>query len=189
MELIFVTTNNAKFEEVQHILGRHGISVVQEKLSLIEPDFDSLEEIANYKALHAFQQLKKPLVVDDTGWFFNAFKNFPGVRPKWVFGCLGYEGILKLLEGKKRDAYAKAVCCYTENGKKFHSFAGELHGMISEKVLSMEKFSKFYPYNNLFIPGGMNKPLVDISLKEQSEISHRQKAFDKLADFLLAKHK
>ncbi|MDO8626924.1 MAG: non-canonical purine NTP pyrophosphatase, partial [Candidatus Diapherotrites archaeon] len=179
------TTNNAKFEEVQHILGRHGISVVQEKLEVIEPDFDSLEEVAEHKAKQAFAQLQKPVIVDDTGWFFEAYKNFPGVRPKWVFQTLGYEGILKLLEGKSRKIYAKTVCCFTDDGKKFHSFSGELFGKAAEKVLSLEKFNKFYPYNNLFIPDGWDKPLVDISIAEQSKISHRRKAFDKLAEFLL----
>ena len=48
------------------------------KLHIIEPDYDSLEEVAQAKAEQAFEQLKKPVIVEDTGVFFEAYSNFSG---------------------------------------------------------------------------------------------------------------
>ena len=74
-KLVLATTNKHKVAEIGAILKEFGYSVRAAKLKIIEPDFDSLEEVAESKAKQAFEQLGKPVVAEDTGVYFSAYNN------------------------------------------------------------------------------------------------------------------
>ena len=89
MKLFFVTENDYKFREAQLALQEFGIELVQARFSKTEDKDASLEEVAGSAAAYFAAKLQKPVVVDDTGIFFSAYKNFPGQHPKWLFRAIG----------------------------------------------------------------------------------------------------
>jgi XTP/dITP diphosphohydrolase len=185
--LTFVTTNNAKYEQVKTIFESSGIVLTQASIELIEPNFDELSEIAHYKCKQAYQKIKKPVIVDDSGFFFKATPNFPGVRSAWVYKVLGYQGMMDLLKDKNREAYAQSVACYTENGNDFYSFTGSLHGVISTVSKEYKPLNERMPYKDIFYPDGLKQNLNSLDSEYMKKNGHRESAFTQLVDFINVK--
>ena len=72
-ELYLITGNKSKFEEAREILKDTDIELKQEKIDLIEIQSIEQEQVVIDKAEQAFQKLKKPVLVDDTGIFFEEY--------------------------------------------------------------------------------------------------------------------
>src|SRR3989338_5538250 len=137
-EILFASGNRHKADEAKKIFSRSGIRIKWAKISLLEPDFESLKEISAHKAMDAYNKLGKPVIVEDTGVYFSAYKNFPGQYAKRMFLSLGFEGLLKLLEGKNRKAYFATTACYYD-GKKLLCSTGKLYGKILESPEGEDK--------------------------------------------------
>ncbi|MFH1586279.1 MAG: non-canonical purine NTP pyrophosphatase [Candidatus Diapherotrites archaeon] len=182
MNLYFVTGNKHKVREIREMLSPMGIKIIQKNLDIIEPDFSSIEKVAESKARQALEKLKKPLIVEDTGIYFKAYRNFPGALAKRIWLEIGFDGLFRLLKGKNRKAYFKSTICYIAPRKKPKLFSGEMRGRIIDWVKSPH--ADRLPYEKIFIPNGLRKVVVDLNLVEKNKISHRAKATRKLADYL-----
>lgn len=112
MEITFVTTNRHKFEEVSDILKPYPVELVHLNQSYEENHDLALEDIARTAVRKLARELDRPVVLEDTGLFFEAYPGFPGVMPKFVYQTLGFKGILKLLLGENRRAYFKTVAAF-----------------------------------------------------------------------------
>lgn len=174
--IVFVTTNKGKAGEVKKILK--GLRVIITPFELPEDHSLSQEKIAGSKARAAFKLVKKPIIVDDTGFYVRGFKNFPGVKSKEVFKKIGLEGFMKKCGGRK--AYALTVAAYYD-GKKMHLFKGTCKGNIPKAA--SEKMNPNLPYWSCFVPLGSKLVVADFSRKDVhnflSKESHRAKAFKK----------
>ena len=138
------------------------------------------------KAKWAFDKVKKPLIVDDTGVYFDAYSNFPGVFTKFIIKLLGFEGIFKLLEGKSRRAYFKCTIAYIDgNLHKPLFFEGICEGKIAKKA-SKSPDSNF-EFNRIFIPKGENKTFSEMTIDERKKYSHRVKALKKFLEWCITK--
>jgi XTP/dITP diphosphohydrolase len=177
MKIFVATTNNDKYDEISGVLKVYNIETEHFMLDLREED-DSLEKIVRSKALQAFEKIKKPVITDDTGIFFEAYENFPGHRAKRVFCKIGYKGLLKKLKGKNRKAFFKSVICYTD-GSVIKSFKGIIKGTITDSV--KENSRKKFPYDSLFIPEGFSSTLSEIPWEKRIKLSHRSKAVQAFA--------
>ncbi len=182
MKIAFITTNTHKFAEVQDILAPFGIEVEHLSLEYEENHDASMEDIARQAAQKLSAELQRPLMLEDTGLFFDAYPNFPGALPKFVFNTLGYKGIMKLLADEERGAYFKTVAAYGEPGKKPHLFEGMMRGVITEKVFDEDK--DFMPYDRIFIPDGYTKTISRLSMAEKNSFSQRAQAFRKMGEYL-----
>ena len=183
MEITFATQNKHKIEEAKAVLGKHGIKVEQLSVGYVEDKEKPINEIAQSAAQQLANKYKKPIMVDDTAIFFAAYNNFPGANPKLMFNSLGYEGLLKLLAGKSRDAYF--LCCvgFCMPGKKPRVFEGKLEGHITLLPFNMEK--EVMPYERIFVPKHATRTLSSMTREQKNAISHRAQAFEKLAAYLL----
>jgi XTP/dITP diphosphohydrolase len=181
-ELFFVTTNKHKVAEVQEILKKWQIKVIQIDQKYSEDHDDSMEEISKKAAKMLCEEQKKTLAVEDTGFFFEAYDNFPGPLSKFIAATIGYEGIMRLLQGKTRTGYAKTVVGYCIPGKEPVIFEGIMKGRISENVYDLDK--DIMPYERIFIPDGYDVTLSRLPREVKNTISHRKKAFEKLATYL-----
>ncbi len=183
-KIYFITGNSHKVEEISKILSKEGVDVelAAKDLKIPEREFDSIEEVAIEKAKSAFAVLKKPLICEDTGVFFDSYRNFPGIYAKRMYISLGFDGLLKLLHGKKRTGHFNVAICFIWGKNKFKVFSGELKGKFASKVF--EKNADRLPYEKIFIPRGKKKVLAKISLAEKNEFSHRAVAARKLAKWL-----
>lgn len=180
--LSFVTGNNHKFSEVKAILAEFHVSLVQENMNYPEDKEADISEVALTAARNLSAELQKSVIVDDTGLYFEAYQNFPGPLPKFVFQGIGYEGIFRLLEGKSRKAIFKTIIGYCEPGSVPLLFEGELSGTIAERVFCPEIDAM--PYERIFIPEGKNQVMIKMAREEKNSFSHRALAVRKLGNYL-----
>jgi len=177
----FATSNPAKVIEAQKALNLFGIKVKHLKMTKPEEQHATLEQIAKDGAEFLAKKTGKTLIVEDTGIFFGAYKDFPGTNSKLLFFQLGYQGIFRLLKGKKRTAYFKTAIGYARPWKKAKVFIGISKGSVAKKPIG--PYDKNVPYDKIFMPAGYKKTYALLpEVKEKT--SHRTAAFKKLGRFL-----
>jgi len=171
-KICFISSNKGKIEEIKRIMEKFGISLTYKKMELPESTSTNQNEVAKQKVRLAVEIMKQPVVVEDTGMYFEAYDNFPGPFPKFVFEGIGYEGIFKLLKNKSKKAYFRTIAV----------FEGICKGKIVTDIRGEP--IKELPYDNIFIPEGDTRTFSEMTKKEKERYSHRAKAFRKLAEWL-----
>jgi len=177
-KITLITGNLNKYREIRLILNEYGIEVEMKDLDLYEIQSESLEEIAKVYAKEAFEYLKEPIIVEDSGLFINALKGFPGPYSSYVNKTIGNEGIIKLMKDEKnREATFKAVIVF-KNDKFEEVFIGEVKGSISNEIKG-----KGWGFDPIFIPDGLNKTFGEMDIMEKNKYSHRSLAIRKFAEW------
>jgi XTP/dITP diphosphohydrolase len=171
----FASSNTEKISEVKKLLGEMGIEVWPIETELFELRSEDQDKVAVGKAKTAYSIIKKSVIAEDTGVYFEAYTNFPGTFPSYMFKALGYGGLLKLLEGKNRKAHFKTIVAFYD-GDELKTFVGICKGKIAEKPDSLQFLNPKLPYEAIFIPDGSDKLLSRYSKEEKNLISHRGKA-------------
>lgn len=185
MKVSFATKNKHKIAEAQIALSGSDIALVPLALEKEEPAGWIMEKVAAHNAKKFAEQVKGPVIVEDTGIFFEALDNFPGSQPKRWYEQLGYPGLLAKLDGKAdRRAHFRAVIGYGEPGKETRIFSGELHGKIAQEPKGLDV--DVMPYERIFICED-GRYLYEYARTEKDKISHRAKAFRALRDYLANK--
>ena len=150
-----------------------------EHVDLECPEFrgSDVGEIARGKAVFAYGQLKRPLIVDDTAFSVAALHGFPGPYAAYVLDTIGYQGILRLLDGVgERDAFFETAIAYADDGG-IRIFRGRIDGVITTSPRGKEGFG----YDPIF--GVDGRTLAELPLEEKSRISHRARALAAFADW------
>ncbi len=182
-KIIFVTSNKHKLEEMNLLLAEFDIELVQEgAINYIEDKEKEMKEICESASSYLAKKIEREVIVEDTGLYFEAYNNFPGAQPKFVFNSIGFEGIFRLLEGKSRKAYFKTVIGYCKPGESPKTFEGVMHGEMTNKVFSPDKDAM--PYDHIFVPDGHDRAIVEMSLEEKNSFSQRAKATRSLGEYL-----
>ncbi len=175
--LHFVTSSKNKFLETKAILKT---PIKQVALDLPEIQAIEVKDILHFKAKLAYEKVKKPCLVEDTGLYIQALNGFPGALAKWVEKTMGWNKFMDLLKDlKDRYAYAKCIVCYYD-GKRYYFFTGKVKGRISLYPRGKNNFG----WDCIFIPQGSEKTWAEMMPAEKNQNSHRAKAFKKLAKFL-----
>ncbi len=171
--LIIVTKNKNKLAEIAPLFREFGVTFENMALQKYEVRADSVDVVARVAAEHAYGEIGRPLVIEDTGFFIRALNGFPGVYPAFVFETIGRRGILKLMEGVQ-DRYAKFVTAVAFcDGHETETFIGEMEGYICDQEVGTGGFG----YDPIFVPQGESKTYAQLSLEEKVAISHRTRAF------------
>jgi len=178
-KIYFLSSNKEKIKEVKLHLKKFGIKIIGRKREIEEDNFGRQEQIARGKARKAAKLIKKPVIVEDTGLYLKAYKNFPGINAKFVFNCIGLRGILKLLEGKSRKAYFKTVVAYCRPNGRPLTFTGICKGRISKKI--RKPIVPKVPYDSIFIAEKEKRTFSQMTKEEKAKYSHRAKAVEKFA--------
>ena len=113
-ELFFASSNENKFQEAERILTNLGVKVNFSKTTLEEIQSSSLSEIAEQKAISAYELIQKPVIIEDDGLFIDSLNGFPGPYSSYVYDTIGNKGIMRLLENiELRNARFVACLLYT----------------------------------------------------------------------------
>lgn len=165
MKLTVVTSNVHKAGEVAAFFT--GIAEVEHvSLEIPEYRYPAVRDIAEEKARYAYEILRRPLIVDDTGFFIDALHGFPGPNAAYVFETIGNQGILKLMDGvADRRAHFETVIAYA-SAEGIRSFQGVIEGTIVAP-----RGEEGFGYDPIFLYDG--RTLAEIPLDEKSAISHR----------------
>lgn len=169
----FITSNRGKVKSLQNSLKLNGmeIEVYSQNLDIMEPQFDTVQEVSKFKALKAFETLKEPVLVEDGGFSIFELKGFPGVYTKYILKTLGADGILKLMQGiENRTAKFISVATFVNNEGKVFQFereGGEFE-ISKEKVDIQSPFAWSELWKIIYLKE-YNKNLCELSESEVYE--------------------
>jgi len=181
LRIAFATKNAHKVAEANRVLKSYGIELYPAPIEKLEIQSDSLEEIALVAARHAYRELGKPVVVEDSGLFIEELKGFPGPYSSYVYKTIGLKGVLKLLEGcSNRRAYFKAAVAIALREDFVKVFTGVVYGTISYEARGTYGFG----FDPIFVPEGYSATFAELGEEVKCRISHRAKAFKALGAWL-----
>ena len=177
-----VTSNANKAVEVAAFFGGI-IEVTHISLDIPEHRSDDVGEIARGKAEYAYERLRTPLIVDDTGFSIDALNGFPGPYAAYVLHSIGNTGILKLMKDvENRNAhFTTAIAFADEQG--IHHFSGTIHG----RIITVPRGSGGFGYDPIFDVDG--RTLAEHTLEEKSRISHRGLALTAFRDWFMQEYR
>lgn len=156
-------------------------------LEFAEPQTHDQALIAQEKALAAWQQIKKPVLADDAGIYFDAYKNFPGYMTKDMWFGLGIDGMFKLLD-ENAGATMKLFLTYCNGPNDIHSFVGAKHGTLvyPDNPTSLNNHK---PFTALLVPDGFDKPYGAYEGTDQEVLaSFRVDALNQFAQWYKTRH-
>ena len=178
-KIVLMTQNQHKLTELKPLFERFGVSFETTSVEKFEIRADNVEAVAHEAAITAYDALKRPVVLDDSGLFVDALNDFPGTYSAYVSKTIGNTGILRLMNNiDKRNAKFITAVGYAD-GDAVRTFVGVMSGNIARAPAGEEGFG----YDPIFVPQGETRTYAQLSLLEKVNISHRTKAFHKFLNW------
>lgn len=194
MKIVFATNNQHKLSEIRQILGNR-----VEVLSLrdIGCDVDipetgtTLEENALQKAQYIYDNYHIDVFADDTGLEVDALNGAPGVYSARYASMENSSAshdseanmvrLLKELgDNNNRRARFRTVIALIQQGK-----VHEFEGIVNGNIISERRGGEGFGYDPIFQPDGYNQTFAEMGAETKNQISHRARATQKLANYLL----
>lgn len=186
--IIFATNNDNKVSEVRSILdGKFRIFSLKEAgidIDIPEP-YETLEENAREKAIVIHRLTNENCFAEDTGLEVDALSGEPGVKSARYAGeARSFEkNIDKLLDklagSKNRDAQFRTIICLICKGKE-----KIFEGICKGTIIAERRGNSGFGYDPVFVPDGSSKTFAEMTMAEKNAFSHRNKAVEKLANYL-----
>ena len=152
----------------------------------IPEDQQTLEGNALQKARFLYDRTGESCFADDTGLEVDALNGAPGVYSARYAGEAktsldNMALLLKNMSGiQNRKARFRTVIALILDGKEY-LFEGIVNGTIAEEPRGTAGFG----YDPLFVPDGYSTTFAEMDSEAKNAISHRGRAVEKLAAFLL----
>lgn len=193
MEIVIASTNLHKIREfrdmMKHLSGIDLLSLHHFPNYKPAPENgDTFKENAIQKAEHAAKALNKWVLADDSGLVVHSLNGAPGIHSHRYAGedATDAENRLKLLASMShldelhRNAYYE--CCLALASPK--GLIKCVVGLCEGKILKEERGRHGFGYDSLFVKNEYDKSFAEIEESTKNRISHRHKAFEKLAPTL-----
>ena len=175
-QITFITGNQGKADYLAKYLG---FPVEHQKLDLDEIQSLDLREIVEHKVKQAYEQIKKPVIVEDVSLEFSALGRLPGTFIRFFVDEVPFEVICSLLDGKDRKAIARCVFGYYD-GKRLELFEGSMSGKIAEVPAGKNGFG----WDRLFIPEGYTMTRAEMGEEDDRKTYLQIKPFEQFKHFL-----
>ena len=199
MKIVFATNNQHKLSEVRQILG-DSIEVLSLNDIGCHEDIPetgtTLEANAQQKAQYVYDHYDIDCFADDTGLEVDALGGAPGVYSARyaAIGCAATSSqpidhdseanmtrlLNELGENNNRNARFRTVIALIQQDE-LHEFEGIVNGQIIRERRGGEGFG----YDPIFQPDGYDQTFAELGTEVKNHISHRARATQKLADYLL----
>lgn len=176
-KLILVSSNPNKGIEAERILGQPLLRV---SISLPEIQAASVEDIARHKLEQARSKGYGRLIVEDVSLGFDELGNFPGPYVRWLLEAAGGKGLGAIAYALLNRTACAQCCVAFWDGTTPRIFMGETTG----QVLVAPRGDQHFGWDAWFQPEGSAKTFAEMSDEEKDKVSHRGKAYRKLAAFL-----
>lgn len=184
--LLFATSNEQKVVEANLAVKPFGLQFEHAPVDVDEIKDLDIFKVSEKKALDTFALLKKPVVVEDTGVFFEAFPNFPGTYSKFCVLTLGVKNTVKVLGGHSNKARFSTIVCYAD-AVGVESFEGRVEGEMALEPRGTAPAK--VPYDPFFIPSGEAQTLAEMGLESKNKLSARARGFRKFAEWFVKQDK
>lgn len=181
---IFATSNEGKIREASIVLSAYGIQIQPIPFSFREPITGSISDVAWDKLYQVLEIEHQNVLVEDSGIFFEAYHQFPGVLSKRVFEGIGYEGIDRLLADQSRKAWFEGAVAVSWQGE-VKVFTAKMNGHIiplSEQTTITPEPG--LPFDPIFVPEGETQVLRQLPMEKRLKYSYRKKALVKMVHWI-----
>ena len=175
--ITFITGNPGKASLLNQYLD---FPVIHKPLDLIEIQSLDLSTIVEYKAKEAYEQVRSPVLVEDTSLRFLALGKLPGPLIKWFLTELGTDGLCRLLNNYADRSALAEVQFGLYDGRSFQAFSGAVEGSIAPTP----RGSRGFGWDAIFIPSNSSKTWAEMTDEEARKTSMRMIALKKLEAFL-----
>jgi XTP/dITP diphosphohydrolase len=181
----YITSNPMKRRMVERFARQKAahLKIETREVSFYEPQTLDESEVISYKAREAWQLFQCPLIVDDAGFYLEAFPHFPGPLAKPTVMGLGWRGMLDLaLPSHRANIYCRLG--YVDQDGRLHHFRGEIAGALDTGTPGelVERRGIFA----LLKPDGSSKTIAQMAGTVDADIyTPRAQALNKFLDFIL----
>lgn len=177
MAIYFVTSNEWKFREASEILE----GLVKKRVKINELQSVEVRDVVLAKVNEAYKEIRKPVIVEDTGLYLDALDGFPGALIKLMEDRMGLGGICRLVKRYgNRKATAKTIIAFYD-GRKVRLFESSARGTI----ISRPRGKMGFGFDFIFLPNGSKKVMAEMNIHEKNLFSARGKSFRKLKRYLV----
>lgn len=181
-EVVVASGNLGKIEEFKEIVP--GVNFISMREAGFKGDPEetgaTFKDNAYIKAKAVYEELKRPVIADDSGLCVDALGGAPGVYSARFSGGDFKDNralLLKRMEGiSQRTAHFTCAVCYIN--EKGETLFGE--GYTKGKILFEEIGSKGFGYDNLFYSFDLDKSFGEADEEEKNSVSHRYRALEDL---------
>jgi XTP/dITP diphosphohydrolase len=203
-KLVIATHNPGKLAEMRELLAPHGVEAVAAgELGLVEPDEtgDSFRANAAIKSTTAARAAQLPAFADDSGLAVDALDGAPGIfSARWAgptkdFG-VAMTRIERLLQERgartpeqRRAHFVSALCVAWPD-----DHLEEVEARVDGILVWPPRGSAGFGYDPMFEPDGFERTFGEMTSIEKHGLpplglglSHRARAFVKLAEICLAR--
>ena len=203
--LIIATHNPGKLAEMRELLAPYGIEAVSAgELGLAEPDEtgDSFQANARIKAQAAAATANLPAFADDSGLVVDALDGQPGIHSaRWAGESKDFAAAMARIErllqergatdpAQRTAHFVSALCVAWPDGH-----LEEVEARVDGQLVWPPRGTAGFGYDPAFLPHGHDRTFGEMTSEEKHGLpprgmglSHRARAFVRLAEICLAQH-
>jgi XTP/dITP diphosphohydrolase len=203
--LIIATHNPGKLAEMRELLAPYGIEAVSAgELGLPEPEEtgDSFQANARIKAQAATTTANLPAFADDSGLVVDALDGQPGIHSaRWAGESKDFAGAMARIErllqergatdpAQRTAHFVSALCVAWPDGH-----LEEVEARVDGQLVWPPRGTAGFGYDPAFLPDGHDRTFGEMTSEEKHGLpprgmglSHRARAFVRLAEICLAQH-
>jgi XTP/dITP diphosphohydrolase len=202
--LVIATHNPGKLAEMRDLLAIYGVDAISAgELGLAEPEETGATFRANarIKAQAAAKAANQPAFADDSGLMIDALDGEPGIQSaRWAGPDKDFRFAMNKIQTlliergakaaeRRRGHFVSALCVAWPDGH-----VEEFEATVDGTVVWPPRGTLGFGYDPLFLPDGQTRTFGEMSAEEKHGLpphgrglSHRARAFLKLAEACLAK--
>lgn len=177
--VVYVTGNP---EKAKHFSQHIGLAIDHIPAELDEIQTLSAPELVEHKIRQAFDQIGRPVLVEDVTFCVDAWGGLPGPFIKYYVNAVdGTENLIKMTDGFD-NRRARAACTFGYfDGSRLELFTGGIDGMVARNG----RGTNGYGFDRIFEPDGFDGMTAGELTDEQYQDYYAQiKPFDKVRKFL-----
>ena len=168
--LTYITGNYGKYVSVKEKFDKEGINIDYFKCDLNEPNVNNIELISKEKARQAFEILKTPVFVADSGFYIEDYpgnSGYPGAFVKRSGISSNIRELLKTMKQiQNRNCYF-LDCLTFFDGQEYFQFFGVSKGTLAHEVRGEQNKRAKSNLWLVFIPLNCTKTLAEMTDEER----------------------
>lgn len=156
MVVYFRSRNKGKITEFQRMLDSKHIRIIPITKPIYEIQSNNLDEIVLDKAVKAFKDTMRPVIVEHTGLMLRGFGELPGGLTQLFWDSLGADQFATFFAHTgSAEVIAKTVIAYCD-GRQIKTFVGEIDGQIVDPP----RGNRAFQWDCVFQPNEHNLSLI-----------------------------
>ncbi len=162
-------------------MGGSGVAVIPLEYAIEELQTPDAQHLVHEKALEAFDRLRQPLFVEHTGLYLDHLNGLPGGLTQIFWDTLEADLFAQRFGTTENPAVTARTFVGYIDGKRFHTFAGEISGTIVDSP----RGSRAFQWDCVFQPEGYDATFAEMG-DQKNELSMRRRALDEFAKYLVS---